>query len=355
MTGRQRQMAAAYIGAVVGAGFASGQEALTFFVIYGPWGLLGIVVVMVGLAVIGALSFAATQELGVESYKELLETVSTPFWSRLYDILITCFLLAGVGVMLAGAGSLAQQQWRLPVMLGVGATAVITGISCYLGIEGVFLLNTYLVPVMAAASASLGLLGLGGLWSKKILQAETLAMWSSTPSPLVPNWWLAAVIYLSYNSMLGIAACTPLAASLPRRKWAVWGGVVGGLTLGFMLLGSSLAIWDAGPQAAQMAVPLAWIASLTGPGLGSLYGIIIWFAMLTTAATNLYAVVKRLGRSPRPDILGVLLALGFGLSLLGFSSLIELLYPFFGYLGCFYGLQILTYYFRRWHAVRKRK
>lgn len=348
-------MAAAYIGAVVGAGFASGQEALTFFVIYGNWGILGILVVMLGFAVIGALSFTAAQELGIESYKELLATISNPSWARIYDIVITCFLLAGVGVMLAGAGSLAEQQWGLPALSGVGTTAVITGISCYLGIEGVFHLNACLVPVMAAAAASLGLLGLGGLWTKKILQAEALALWSSTPSSLVPNWWLGAIIYLSYNSMLGIAACTPLAASLPRRKWAVWGGVAGGLTLGLMLLGSCLAIWDAGHEAAQMPVPLAWIASKAGPGIGSVYGVIIWFAMLTTAATNLYAVVKRLGQNPKPGLLGVLLALSFGLSLLGFSSLIELLYPFFGYLGWFYGLQIVIYYWRRWRSARRRK
>ncbi len=338
-------MAAAYIGAVVGAGFASGQEALTFFVIYGPWGCLGILVVTMGFAAIGALSFRTAQELGIDSYRELLATVSNPLWAKLYDIVITCFLLAGVGVMLAGAGSLVEQQWGLPAVFGVAATALITGLSCCLGSEGLFLLNAYLVPVIAAAAASLGLVGLGGLWTK-VSQTGITVLWSWTPSPLLPNWWLGAAIYLAYNSMLGIAACTPLAASLSRSMWAVWGGVMGGLALGLMLLGSSLAIWNAGPEAAQTAVPLAWIAHRIHPTIGILYGIIIWFAMLTTAATNLYAVVRRLGCTPEPGLLGVLLLLSFGLSLLGFSSLIELLYPFFGYLGCSYGLLILAYYWR---------
>ena len=56
-------MAAAYRGAVVGAGFASGQEALIFFVIYGPRGIWGILAAALGFAVLGALSFAAAQEL----------------------------------------------------------------------------------------------------------------------------------------------------------------------------------------------------------------------------------------------------------------------------------------------------
>ena len=32
----------AFIGVVVGAGFASGQEAMQFFVAFGKWGLWGI-------------------------------------------------------------------------------------------------------------------------------------------------------------------------------------------------------------------------------------------------------------------------------------------------------------------------
>lgn len=144
--GMQWYMAATYIGAIVGAGFASGQEALTFFVAYGIFGIVGIVLVTMGFAFIGALSFRVAQEARVESYKQLLEIVSGSHWARYYDIVITCFLLVGVGVMLAGAGSLVNQQWGIHPLTGVLITALITGISCYRGIGGVFYLNALLVP-----------------------------------------------------------------------------------------------------------------------------------------------------------------------------------------------------------------
>lgn len=350
---RRGQMAAAYVGAVVGAGFATGQEVLTFFVVYGCRGLLGIVLVTLGFCAFGALSFSTAQELQVASYKNLLQAVGTPLWARFYDITITCFLTAGAGVMLAGAGSLVEQQWRMPAILGVGATAVITGISCYTGTRGIFLLNGYLVPVMAASVISLGLVSIDGLW-QSFSPSGTSQLWSSTPSPLLPNWWIGALTYLSYNSILGVSACTPLAASLPHRKWAVWAGVVGGLALGLMLLSSSLAIWNGDPQVVQLAVPLLRTASQVAPGLGSIYGVIIWFAMLTTAANNLYAVIARLGRQPTPGLVGGLLVLSFALSLFGFSSLIQLLYPFFGYLGCCCWLQMIIYRWRSRFLMRRK-
>ena len=344
--GMQWYMAATYIGAIVGAGFASGQEALNFFVAYGILGLLGILLVTMGFAFMGALSFAIAQKARVESYKQLLEIVCGARWARYYDIVITCFLLAGVGVMLAGAGSLVNQQWGIHPLIGVLITALIAAISCYRGIGGVFHLNALLVPGILLATMALGLSGLVNL-TPQLRNLRTTALWMVAPSPLVPNWWLAAIVYLSYNSLLGIAACTPLAASLHQKKAAAQGGLVGGAILGFLLLSGSLAIWGMGLQTTEAPVPMAWIATHLHPLAGSLYGTIIWSAMLTTAATNLFAVVKRLGRTPNPSIVTILLGLAFALSLLGFSALIELLYPLFGYLGSVYIVQMLTFFWRR--------
>lgn len=43
-----------YIGTLIGAGFASGQEIMSFFTIYGKGGLLGIIVVSVFFFILGA-------------------------------------------------------------------------------------------------------------------------------------------------------------------------------------------------------------------------------------------------------------------------------------------------------------
>lgn len=345
----QWYMAASYVGAIVGAGFASGQETLTFFVTYGSSGLIGILVVTLGFVAMGALNFGLAQEMRAGSYRELLETVIGYRWAKYLDAIITCFLLAGIGVMLAGAGSLVYQQWDVSPLVGVLTTALIAGTSCHLGIEGVFWLNTLLVPGIVLATAALGLIGVGHLLPN-FSQIGLKVLWRIDPSLLVPNWWLAAIIYISYNSMLGIAACTSLAASLPQKRSPIWGGVAGGLALGLMLLGGSLAVWGTGPETTQAAVPMAWIATRTHPIVGSLYGVIIWSAMLTTAATNLFAVVKRLGREPGPAVLGSLLSLALGLSLVGFSALIELLYPIFGYLGCAYTVQTLVFFWNQWYV-----
>ena len=347
MGGVHWYMAATYVGAVVGAGFASGQEALTFFVTYGAWGVIGILGAMVGFAAMGALNFALAQDMADGSYRRILEITCGRGWAKYYDIIITCFHLAGVGVMLAGAGSLVLQQWGLHPLVGILLTACVAGMSSHGGIKGVFWVNALLVPGILLSTVGLGIFGFTKLWP--LLQNSGIqALWGTTPSPLVPNWWLAAIIYLAYNSMLGIAACIPLAAALPTGKSALWGGTMGGLTLGLLLLAGSIAVWGGGLAAIETPVPMARVATEAHSVIGSLYGIIIWSAMITTAATNLFAVTRRLGNKPRLITIGGLLVLALGLSLVGFTSLVGLLYPAFGYMGCLYVIQALAYFCRKW-------
>ncbi len=55
--------AGTYIGAVIGSGFASGQEPLQFFASYGYWGILGAILVIVLFAWYGYLFMAAGYKL----------------------------------------------------------------------------------------------------------------------------------------------------------------------------------------------------------------------------------------------------------------------------------------------------
>ncbi|NLK08528.1 MAG: hypothetical protein GX316_07500 [Firmicutes bacterium] len=343
MLGVWWSFAAAYVGAVVGAGFASGQESLTFFVVYGHSGLMGIILVSVGFMLMGGFSFMLAHALGDGSYRRVLEVICGTGWAKYYDIVVTCFLLAGVGVMLAGAGSLMQQQWGIHPLVGIIATACFTGASCIKGAKGVLFVNGLLVPVISVCAIVLGVNGLLKIWPS-IRAHGLVVLWKSAPSALIPNWWLSGLIYLAYNSMLGIAACIPVAATLPSRRFAFWGGMGGGLLLGILLLTGSLALWGRGSSTANSPIPLALVADGIHPIFGNVYGIAIWFAMLTTAVTNLFAVVQRYGSGTQAATVGMFLSVGLVLSLVGFGYLIGLLYPIFGYLGSVYVAKSLVYF-----------
>ena len=85
------KIAGAFVGVIVGAGFASGQEIPQFFTSFGVYGLIGCVVA--GLTFV-FLSMVSTQRLRAQSHKEVVQALLGRHLGMVFDLLITFFLFA---------------------------------------------------------------------------------------------------------------------------------------------------------------------------------------------------------------------------------------------------------------------
>ncbi len=111
--------AATYIGTVVGAGFASGQEVLQFFGLLGPWGLPAAAIAVAGFAYFGYLILDAGREARATSHLQVLKRATGPL-SPVFDLIITFFLFGALAAMIAGAGSVLRQEYAIPWVMGAG-------------------------------------------------------------------------------------------------------------------------------------------------------------------------------------------------------------------------------------------
>lgn len=109
------QMAFAFIGIIVGAGFASGQEILQYFTSFGMWGTAGAVVATGLFAYMGMMLMMMGSRLKAQSHDEAIYKLSGKFMGIAIDYIIILTLF-GVGiVMVAGAGSMLHQQYALQI------------------------------------------------------------------------------------------------------------------------------------------------------------------------------------------------------------------------------------------------
>ena len=99
------QVALAFIGLMVGAGFATGQEVIQYFVSFGLWGLAGAVVAGILMITAGAVIINIGSYFLADEHLRVFRSVSAPVVSRFLDISVSLTLLAMGIVMLAGAGS----------------------------------------------------------------------------------------------------------------------------------------------------------------------------------------------------------------------------------------------------------
>src|SRR5690625_513785 len=115
---RVLKIGSAFVGIIVGAGFASGEEILQYFTSFGHLGTLGAIVSTALFAYLGMSLTRIGSRLQALSHKDAIYTISGRWLGYIVDAILI-FTLFGVGVvMVAGAGSSLNQQFGLPVFVG---------------------------------------------------------------------------------------------------------------------------------------------------------------------------------------------------------------------------------------------
>lgn len=86
------KVAATYMGTIVGAGFASGQEVLQFFAVYGRTGLWSILISTVFFSFFGYTILMLGNKLKAKSHLKVIRFANGKILGFIVDLIITIFL-----------------------------------------------------------------------------------------------------------------------------------------------------------------------------------------------------------------------------------------------------------------------
>ena len=115
------QIAAVYVGTVVGAGFATGREIVEFFTKYGFYGLLGICVAGLLFIYFGTKVMLVAVRINARSYQDFNAYLFGNRWALYINGLFFIMLFCVNAVMLSGAGSLFEEQLGMPKTVGISS------------------------------------------------------------------------------------------------------------------------------------------------------------------------------------------------------------------------------------------
>lgn len=325
------KIAATYIGTIIGAGFASGQEVLQFFGHFGLWGIIGLAIAAILFAMFGYAMLELGRRLRANSHLPVIKHAGGCRVGVAIDGVITFFLFGGVGVMAAGSGAIFAQEYGMSALLGNFAMLAITLVTVLVGISGVISAMSFLVPVLVAAILVIG---------SATVTANPAAFWGNLDwfqpgRAAVPFWLLSALLYVSYNLVIGVAVLAPLGpltSQAKLRSGAIWGGA--GLGIGALAITAALITHM--PAASRYEVPMLFIADEMSPVFRSGYGVVLLVGIFTTAVGSLYGFCARLTspgtRQFRWLAVGTSLA-SFFTAQVGFSRLVGILFPLVGFAG----------------------
>lgn len=301
-------VALTYVGAVIGAGFASGQEIYQFFARFGIAGIMGIAVAGLMFGILGYLALERGRQENVGSFGALLGSLYPRWVVRVAEGITTAFLVIGLGVVSAGGGAAVHQLIHIPLLLGGAVTIVAILLVTMRGTASVVRANSILVPYLIVLVVLVAAMS----WSHP----------ASRPASGGPGWLLAAFLYLSYNIFTGIMVLLGLGRELTSRRQSVAAAALGAVVL------SALAYLEHHALTTMShlgALPMVDIAAHLHAVWGVLFGVSLWIALFTTGVAEAYALREQYGNR----ILWLCSAtVLFGM--LGFENLVALLYPLMG-------------------------
>ena len=153
-------------------------------------------------------------------------------------------------------------------------------------------------------------------------------------SSFTNHFLLASILYVGYNSLMLMPILFTLKSYDLSRRGKVAVAIFSFLILCTVGVALFRAIGLFFPKILAFQLPTLKLASLLGPTAKFLYGFIILFAIFTTAISCGYSFLEMNEKNFMRKNLG-LCVIAFLLSGIGFSGLVNTMFPIFGYFGVF--------------------
>lgn len=346
------QIGGAFIGVIVGAGFASGQEVLQFFTSFGMAGIIGAFIAMGLFAFLGMNLTQLGSRLQTKSHQNVIYHICGRYLGVVVDIAITFFLFGVTVVMFSGSGAIFEQQFGIPGTVGNLLMAVLTIGTVLLSVEKVISLISTFTPILLVAVI---VITIYSLFNFDFASADfEAAKAAAGGNQAAPNWLVGALLYVSYNLAAGAAMMTVMGGTVKDEKVAAWGGIIGGLGLGLLILLINVSMLTQLKALATVPMPMLVLANDISPIMGGVMSVILLGMIYNTAVGMLYAFTARIIKSDSPkfkvsvSIFGIV---AFASSFVGFVTLVGTVYPIMGYLGFILIAAIIWAWFRRKKSV----
>lgn len=322
------------IGALVGAGFASGQEIYSFFYSYGIVGIIGIIITCCLISLIVHKSLKIIYSNKINSYDEFLNIfIKNEKVTKAISIVINILLLVTFYIMVAGFGAYFEQEIGVKRIIGSSILVIMTATVFFTSVKGVLKVSEYIVPLLIIFIILIGGTNLLTINS----YVEILCV--------KKGWLLSSIVYCSYNMILLVPALISLRKQITKQKNIKYISVLCGIFMIIMSLLLYMLLMKADVELSTLEMPIVYVIRTFFKQYKMIYAFIILTSIFTTAISIGIGLLQNINGDKRRYTHFVIFMCITSLivSNLGFSKLVNLMYPIFGYIGIIQLIYIFKY------------
>lgn len=321
------------IGALIGAGFASGQEIFSFFYIYGKNGIYGIVIMSILIGIFIYKSLKIIYQKQVYNYNDFLNLfIKNTKIRNVILWIVNVLLLVSFYIMVAGFGAYFEQEIGINRIIGSIVLNLLCVIVFFSNIKGVLKASNLIVPFLIFFIFFIGI--------KNIVQIRTIDFYQ-----MKNNWILSMLIYNSYNFILLMPVLISLKKQITKEKNIKKVSIlvtiiilILSISIFFLLLNANI------KEIENQEMPIVYIISNYFNKYKKIYAFIVLASIFTTAISVGIGFLQNISKNSNsyPQFVLFMCITSLLMSNIGFSKLLNFIYPVFGYIGI---LQIVIIFF----------
>ena len=312
------------IGALIGAGFASGQEIYSFFYSYGVIGLIGILVTGSLISLLIYKSLKIIYKNKIKNYDEFLNIfIKNEKITKVINVILNILLLVTFYIMIAGFGAYFEQEIGVNKIIGSLILAILSAIVFFTSVKGVLKVSEYIVPILI-----LFIVIIGGI------NLATIDVNMEIPV-IKKGWFLSAVTYCSYNIILLIPVLISLREQIKKEKNIKYIAIISGIIIATLSIMVYMLLTKSDIEISTLEMPVVYIVRTFFTKFKNVYAFIILSSMFTTAISIGIGLLQNISKNKKSytQIVIFMCITSLLISNFGFSKLVNFMYPLFGYIG----------------------
>lgn len=323
-----------YVASIVGAGFASGQEIVSFFVKYGKISILGILLSSIIFGLFAYCIINISHNIKCTNFDQYLFTILNRPIAIFVKLITFIFMICVFTAMLAGGGETFHTIFNIKKSIGM---IIICALCLYVFVydkKGMIAINGILGVVIV-----LGIVGV----CVYILKYRELNVFASQ---FKDNWVLSSVSYVSYNILTAGIILVEMSSILKTKTQAKLVGIFSSFSMFVMMfcIWAVISIYNGKIPLGE--IPMLTLASRQGNFIFYTYSIILFFAMITTAISSGYSTIKIMQNHTNLShkfCALIIVCTGYFLGGCNFSFIVDVIYRICGYLGFIFMYSIIAY------------
>jgi len=279
----------AFKAVVIGGGYATGRELVTFFLPSGArGGLLAMLLAMGIWSGIGSMTFVFALQTGSRDYRTFFSHLLGPFWP-VFEVSYFLALMVVLAVFAAAAAAIGEALFGWPPVCGALCLMVAITLVATWGNDAVerlfkyvsfFLYGTYVVFVALS-----------------LVHSGDRVIGAFAHSAPTTGWMTGGLTYAGYN-ILGAVVILPVLRHLTRRRDAVIAGILAGPLAMIPAMLFFICMVAYGPEVQSQTLPSDYMLAQLGlPIFRWVFHGMIFAALLESGTGGVHAINERIAQT----------------------------------------------------------